>query len=36
MGAKRDDHRILLLLLALPVVIEVGLGWTLYLLFWNA
>jgi hypothetical protein len=36
MCVKPDDRQTLLLLLAIPIAIEFGLGWTLYLLFWKA
>jgi hypothetical protein len=36
MRVKSGDKQKLLLLLAIPIAIEFGLGWALYLLFWKA
>jgi hypothetical protein len=35
MRLKRDGRQTFLLLVAISFAIEVGLGWTLYLLFWH-
>jgi len=36
MREKSDDNQRLLVLLAIPIAIEFGLAWTLYLLLWKA
>jgi hypothetical protein len=36
MRVKFEDNQKLVLLLAIPIAIEFGLGWTLYLVLWKA
>ena len=36
MRLKFEDNQKLVLLLAIPIAIEFGLGWTLYLVLWKA
>jgi hypothetical protein len=36
MPKKSHDNQRLLVLVAIPIAIELGLAWTLYLLLWKA
>ena len=36
MRLQFEDNQKLVLLLAIPIAIEFGLGWTLYLVLWKA